>query len=302
MGLSPTVGISAEGGLSPSAGIGGGGITKAASTPPPSFTGPLDKVPGADWVGAWSTARAMAASMLGQPGGTIRKLDGVTNPEQSFSYGAVDGAMPAASITTFIDGNPGAQTVLNDNSGSGVNLTASSVNAAWSASLQNGKCGVTAGDAEEFRNILTSMIFDGSVTVIAVTRGPIRILAVNGSSDYMDFDFNASGNTFNDLFHTATGNEASRRILSPAASVYVVSCKWQFGTCEWRVNNVIQALTGDFDNGGAVPSITLTDVNLTLDAVGAKFFEIAVAAELMSDANVLLVSQDMAGFYGVTLS
>lgn len=101
-----------------SAGIGSAGIgTAGISIDPsgPSYTGPLDLVPGAA-VGI-SAVRAPSSDLLGEPGYTLKKLDGDTEPTQAFSYAAVDpGTVNSATIATFLDGEDGETIAITNGS------------------------------------------------------------------------------------------------------------------------------------------------------------------------------------------
>jgi hypothetical protein len=74
----------------------------------PSYEGPLDLVPGADWKFAYSATRALSAAWLGE--NLYQIYDPITGTLQYFAADAVTGDAPAAAITAFTSGAPFNQT------------------------------------------------------------------------------------------------------------------------------------------------------------------------------------------------
>lgn len=68
------------------------------------YTGPLDLVPGAAWLPSFSSTRALAASMLGEDGYTLRATD---DTELAFAYNASTGLIDASAIATWAAGHGG---------------------------------------------------------------------------------------------------------------------------------------------------------------------------------------------------
>src|SRR6185369_4240518 len=93
------------------------GALDASAGPPPSYTGPLDVVPGA--VVAYGQ-RAMAAANLGSPVYTIRRDS--DDAKQAFNSDATTGAVDPAAIAAFIGGGNGFIDTWNDYGTAGQNV------------------------------------------------------------------------------------------------------------------------------------------------------------------------------------
>lgn len=294
-----------------------------------AYEGPLDLVPGA--VAAYGQ-RALSAAMLGQALYTIREDAGDTT--QSFNSDAETGAAPVASITTFLNGSDGFVTLWNDQSGNGKNAVQATTadQPAWQAtqfgtvpSLVFSSVGTqflaTAGDVDLFAATggacifaVINAVFDTSHTAGTICGGNAEEFAGNESNwlaavgglnapDEQTLTFTADGADFD----AGVGRSSTASLTFQGANVLV---EFQVTTTVGKLLLNGTEVTLGFSNFygtqpiGAVPWPMAIGAN---DAAGpASFFNGKIAELLiypnLSDANRLAIRQNIAAYYGITLS
>jgi hypothetical protein len=343
-------------------GGGGGGA--------PAYEGPLDIVPGANWLFAASASRALSAARLGQPILTLRRDS--DNTTQSFSADAVTGEVSVAATGAFIgapiafvgDVTDTSQDISNiaDTTGLlvgqiihgtgipntayiafvgvdslqiseaatatnvGVSLTAdqkagcSLLNAQnvggidceqstadnqiiWVPSAQGGKPGFRAiNGSQEVEAEDGISISGGAVTIFFVSGTKSAfIMQTDPFNQYAQITLSGGSPSCSiDAYDDGTGNEAGGSYnVSAGLALWVAT--WEFGSKTLLRNGVAQTLDSDFDSGGAIPTLSDLLVEIYADQ-GTSTCEALACEGIMSAPNILAVSQNIAAYYGITLS
>lgn len=318
MAISPDGGLSVGVGLSPTAGIGAGGISAISAAP--AYTGPLDLVPGADWM-AYSEARALASSMLGENGYTLRATD---DAELAYAYDAVTGEIDGAAITAWknFHGNRAYHKELYDHGGS---VTLSQATKAkqpeWLASQINSKPSISF-NASATHNLFSAgdvTWSTGAAYVLAVINLTDDGVSSNNMFGVVEGDYDkwllfflsslgSNAGQFYDELNDGT-NAAGGTVDSVASSVgtlVLIEAGWQFGEWFLTINGVNITQGASLDVGGVVGVI-----------VGKLCFGCAVpdeggglnglCPELLLKKSIPTAPQrstlrtDIATYYGITL-
>lgn len=287
------------------------------------YTGPLDIVPGA--VVAFGP-RALSTAKRGTALYTIREDAGDTT--QSFNSDATTGDAPVAAITTFLDGANGFVSVWNDQSGNNKNA-AQAANAnqpGWLASGPNGKPTVTFdGDLSQFLATASITLPNGAYTVFQVVLAP-NAVSTGGNPAGINYDqFADAGEVFVGITVNDQGGGIVRVTVDASSdgentnevggrtedisgfydSYHVVDSAWTFGSCSIVIDGASKTAVS-FDEG-AVGSVTgplaigAGDANPTRFWFG-KIVEWFVYGSILSDADRLAIRQNIASYYGITLS
>lgn len=298
----------------PPEGGGGGGS---------SYTGPLDIQGGA--VVAYSAARALSSAMRGQPVYTIREDAGDT--EQSFSSDATTGLIDASSVTAFLDGANGFVPLWNDQSGNAndqIQATAAR-QALWTTAGPNGSPGVAAPNGVDAVNLYitagsVSLASGGNYTVFAVVSveasgGKICGMNYSGTDgpDGPDWTFfaNLEGlvrfEADNEGFSGGVGSDGNYSGL--AAGFHLVDC-----TMEAIAGSVMVDGNDAFTDDGGYGDHTMGAASFPLSMMNndaattpsSSFFgtlvELVFYDSILSAPDRLAIRQNIAAYYGITLS
>lgn len=262
------------------------------------YVGPIDLVSGA--VSAYGQ-RAMSAADIGSTVYTIRRdSDDVI---QAFVSGA-DGSVNAAAVTAFLGAANGFVNGWHDKGLAAENAVNAVVGTQpqWVANVQGGKPGL--GGVGELVTVGDVTLPNGAYTIFMVcsANGAARAKTLSGGGSYVTMKIQ-EGNTQIDAFNDATGNEAGGRTNDFMENIAVFDAAWEFGSKSFRYNGAALSFASDFDSSGAVGSVagplTLTFPFLTTIQY---WQELIIYPSRLSDADRLLVRQNMAAYYGITLS
>jgi hypothetical protein len=275
-----------------------------------SYTGPLDLVPGA------VVAYSMRAMTAGSTANAIRVRRSSDDAEQSFAL--VNNAVDTASVATFLGGSdPFVRTWfdLSGNSKDAGQATAAN-QPSWVSSGPNSKPSISwpAGPAvEKWLTTATDVTLpDGAYTVFVVMKGPddgghIFSVATDDDSSYVELSANNSGVfTYEANDAANTGNVAKGVTDAVAFQTYgLADVAWQFGSRNFRWNGATVSSTNN-DSGGAIPEIAyLLTIGGIRQPVSGDFdgeiVELLIYNGIMSDGNRLLLRQNIATYYGITL-
>ncbi len=313
-------------GLDANAGAGSGGG-------PPSYEGPLDLVPGARV--AFSTARALSASDIGSPAYTIRESGDDTT--QAFNFQA-DGSVDAAAITAFLDGNDGFVVTWNDYGAEGENVTQATAadQPEWVSAGINGKPGAdfSAGFLATAGNVTLGAA--GAMTAFIVAKTSVDISDGTQAQMFgMDFeqwntDFVGDWRIIRETAFTTKaaptieyssdqegatlvfiradnlveGNITTASLMSPFLLDFAVSDAAMSVKINGATWNTLQNASS-----GAVGAMTERLAIGANDAVtpGAARFpgvmvELIIYGTILSDPDRLAIRQNIADYYGITLS
>jgi hypothetical protein len=284
----------------------------------PSYTGPLDIVAGA--VVAYGQ-RALSAAKRGSALYTIRRSS--DNTTQSFSSDATTGAAPTASITSFIGAGNGYVTTWNDQSGNGKDTTQSTTaqQPRWLSSANGGKPGFSASSAaNQFLATSATVPLNGTCSIFVVFKNNT---GVNTSEYLLGEAASSSGTGFLELgffpadIATTLGDNTSNNqagddfTWADDANYHLLDGEIVFGANQALLDG--PALTGssnDNDSGGTplLFAEKLALFNGDANADGSRAFD-GVVQELLiysprinSSANRLSIRQNIATWYGITLS
>ncbi len=285
---------------------GGNGAGKIGATSlgvvlqaPVSYTGPLDIVPGA--VVAYGQ-RALSAAKLGTALYTIRRDSDDTT--QSFNSDAVTGDAPVASIQSFIGGGSGFASVWNDQSGNTNNVTqATSANQPiWEANEINSKPALSFDSNVGELTLATTgdLVFpNGAMTIFMVIAGDAQFHARTDSGPNIDFESSVAAN--NDMADGVNEayNEYNNALDDTLYALWETA--WDMDSSKMLVNGTELSRTSEFHDGTAVGSIT---AQLTLKGFNGYTYHVELIAytSILSDANRLAIRQNIASYYGITLS
>jgi hypothetical protein len=252
-----------------------------------AYEGPLDLVPGAILA---VSQRALSADWRGEAIFTLQDAG-----DTVFNVGA-NGEPPVDDIASFMLANPFAYMFRwNDQSGNGDDII--NGGATWLQNAIGGKPGFSDEDSNsDYLSETNSSIPAGACSVFVVgnqkvavkvgTSAPFMRVRTSDSSIYME---NSDGDT------------AGGDYPIPADGLYLYDAAWEFGTKNFRINGASQVLANDFDFGGAIGAITkLAGVSIT--GAGGIVVEAIIYPTRLSDADRLLVRQNIATYYGITLS
>jgi hypothetical protein len=286
------------------------------------YIGPLDLVPGA--VLAYGQ-RTLSVGNLGSGYATIQRDS--DNATQNFNYDAVTGLVPVTDIQAFCGAaNPFVKT-WKDQSGNGYDSTQATLAAMprWIASATHGRPALGSIYLED-RAILSGanvLLSSGAYTVFIVMKlyarqNSVQIFGVEtvDSLKYARFATSSDGGTGLSLLmdaSTAFNHEAGGQTVSaiPQATwknnYSIADTAWTFGSNEpWMWNGVDYGSTNDLDSGSAPGSFTgqfsvghsvVSDANMD-----GEYAEILFYNSIISPANRLAIRQNMAAYYGITLS
>lgn len=295
------------GGISPQTGVSQTGVTAVSSVgsvgvtivPETGYEGPLDIVPGA--VAAYGQ-RALSAAKRGTALYTIRRDSDDTT--QSFSSDATTGDAPAATISAFIGGGNGFADTWTDQSETGANLPVAipGQQAQWVANTLNSKPAFIAGVGTQF--------FDGSAANPAFSTGSFTGFVV--LRKFMELDVTGAATLYFYCGHAAgacalkwddgTGFYRST-YTAPAADggYHVFECFGEFGSQAYSYDGA--ALTPDLNNDDtpAVPPLS-EPVYINLSSADNGIAELILFDGALSAPNRLAIRQNIAAYYGITLS
>lgn len=291
----------------------------------PSYEGPLDIVPGA--VVAYGQ-RALSAAKLGTALYTIREDAGDTT--QSFNSDAVTGDAPVVAITAFLDGANGFVTVWEDQGSSGSNGIQSTTDQQfeWSASLYGSISAFTLEAVRStFMATLESVALPGGAYTCFIVANPVGISsyapffgenyeAFTGGEEANSIavaitDDGLTGSFSCDVSSNGGSNEVGGRsqgassILGTGARIFE-AC-WEFGSTNLKINGIDKTVTSSFDTA-PVGDISNRLGIATDDAVSpygywdGTYAELIIYSSILSDANRLAIRQNIATYYGITLS
>jgi len=281
--------------------------------PASAYTGPLDIVPGA--VVAYSQ-RAMAVAWVSNAITIKRDSDDATMSFAPTANNAVD----TAAVTAFLAGANPFGAAWFDQSGSGYDLDDSEVSQPpWIASAVGGKPGfLGSGNGVNLRSGMVIPFTSGSeLTVFAVVDMPVLGDAPSAFS-FVYIDGNQQSNVKIELF--SFYNEEGD------VGAYVFAAGVSGVDSEWASNVTISAGPHLFimrvsANGTVTASVDGTDVGMSLQfglllpiptetiafqfpygLGGSTAVEAVAYQSLLSGPNELAISQNIAAYYGITLS
>jgi hypothetical protein len=288
------------------------------------YTGPLDLVSGA--VVAYGQ-RAMSSAKRGSALYTIRRSSDSTT--QSFSSDATTGDAPTSAISAFIGGGNGFVTNWNDQSGNGHDVVQATAGnqPGWTAAGSNSKPAMTFDfTASQFLATAANVdLSSGSWTVFVVTQ-PVDASRAGDPGSFLGENTNHSGaywdlelffnngptqpNINSDAFDgTNEAGEVTDNLTTLYGSYHVVETGWVFGNNDIKVDGVtcgVQSsndFTGPLSGGISFPlAIGSEDATLPAQFFEGEMAEILVYPSLLSDANRLALRQNIAAYYGITLS
>jgi len=276
--------------------------------PPASYTGPLDIISGA--VVAYGQ-RALSAAMRGQPLYTIRRDSDDTT--LAVSSDATTGDAPISAITSFIGAGNGFVSVWSDQSG---NASDVSQDVAASQPKWGGVSGI-----DFLRTAAVQISTSGDVvlpntglTIFAVCDAA----AVGGDTIIgMGWDVLSGGvqigvgqNAFVTAASLIDADGAHSTSWTDQATLPSGTLLLEFATdfaSHFDITNdgvaaAIQSDNGDPFTGISYP-LTIGNIGFTSPDSGAGIIaEILIYPSLLSDADRLSIRQNIAAYYGITLS
>lgn len=279
----------------------------AGSVPSAALVGPLDLVSGAVFAVGH---RALTVGWLGLPLYTLRRDSDDT--EQAFVADVTSGEPPTAAITTFNGGGGGWMHIWNDQAGGGFDIyqEETAIQPQWIASVLNSKPGfrsTTSGNPP-----LSAFGIDfpnGGATIFMVANADAEVQFLNLTGSTFDVYTGATGGHLAYLDLNDLGNadaEVNYPVLTSA--IKIIDGVVDFTTHSFRVNGVAAVLDSDGTSGvGPVGPILNTKatvrVHVGADAgtVTSSLIEVIAYASVLTDAERLLVRQNIAAYYGVTL-
>lgn len=261
-----------------------------------AYTGPLDLVPGAAWKVAYGQ-RAMSAAFVGQPIYTIkRSSDSQTLVVNSESDGTID----TAAITTFLGGSNPTVVSWNDHSGNGMDTVGE---CPWIANGQGSRPAVVRAPEQTIFVSTESVSFaSGAATLFIVGRAD-AVINLSGDDGHVDIDcgsFAVIEMSDNNASSTAGGDYAG---FADDDTTYLFEVAVEYENNSFRLNGTLLPENNDFDSFGPIGVITGLHTALGPGgSVNGRIQECIVADGFMSDADRLLVRQNIAAYYGITLS
>jgi len=279
----------------------GAGGKGGGSSPPPGYTGPLD-LTATQAVVAYGQ-RALSAAMLGQPVYTIRRdSDDAT---QSFSSDAVTGAVDAAAISAFIGGGNGFVTSWRDQSGSSNHATQATASdqPQWLAAALNTFPALVAAAVSTALVTGSAISFpNGQVTFFIVSEYGCEFFATDGTA-YVDSD--GAQNAYIDMYDGTNEAGGDYSNMLPDDVFALFDAAWEFGSANYKRNGVDLTQQGSFDTGGAVGPFSAPGQILMSNATpgdNQSVVELIVYNTLLSDGDRTAIRQNIATYYGITLS
>jgi probable HAF family extracellular repeat protein len=280
---------------------------------PAGYIGPLDIVAGA--VLAYSQ-RALSAAWSSDAI-TIRRDSDDTS--MSFATNVTNAIDPAA-VGTFIGGGAGFVTKLFDQSGHGADaLEATAVNQPqWGASLIGGKPGLIGDRINSVMETAVNVtIATGAITAFAVVQSSddsvgqgVFYLSVDVDSPYVQMALLRTDtppylrlylDAFNDPNEIGTQTDAVASVDTP----YLFVGAWQSGTSKTLLNGA-DVPNVPFDSGGALDTIT-GPISILTQSPGVPvggflgyLSELLIYDGLLSDVDILSISQNIAAYYGIS--
>lgn len=263
------------------------------------YVGPLDLVSGA---AAAFSQRAMSVDWVGNAI-AIRKDGGATQDFTTATGNAVD----VSAVETFLDGEDGFGVTHYDQSGSGKNVTEATEaeQPLWSANAIGGKPGlVRTASAAGLVFSAASSFPNGGVTAFIVSRkgtfsfysdADALIECVLDTSPYIDMRDNA-------------GNEAGGGYgggVIPQDAVILVDFVVQQASKDLKVNGTTVASDSNYDSGDSLESFEAGGFfgdGIALSGADSTFVELLVYPSVLADADRTAVRENIATYYGITLS
>lgn len=277
--------------------------------PVPSYVGPLDILPGA--LVAYSQ-RAMSAAKRGYALYTIKEEGGDTT--QSFNSDATTGDAPVAAITTFLDGEIGNIEIWNDQSGNGSDLIPPYYDnrPQWGvieASTKPAIGGETVSSPASLR--VDASLSAGSIAVFAAIY--VSALDITNSAYpwiFSDVDENdvganlSSAASFMEVFNDPNFTEWDQDVPANVVGLHVV--EWTIaadGAAELLIDGVLQALTIDGTPQGVIAA-SVFEMQWPYAVTGHSYWyeELIYNNTVISAPNRLAIRQNIAAYYGITLS
>jgi hypothetical protein len=273
------------------------------------YTGPLDLVPGA--VVAYSS-RAMAAAWVGNAI-AVRKDGGSTVNFTTATNNRVD----VAAVVAHLDGSSGFLPTWFDQSGNGKNGTqvTEANQLAWNTTGPNSSPSfVSSGIVGQYLTTAAINLAAGAYTFFWVGKrsganGPIFFNFGDDYSAYVQATYSGGepgGNIVLDA-ESDNGNDVAGCSTDPitgADSYHLIDCAWESGSQNVRKNGQTVAIFSDNDSGGAVAAMNeslIIGSDQGFSAAPGEFVELIIYNSLLSDADRLLVRQNIATYYGITL-
>lgn len=258
------------------------------------YEGPLDLVPGAGWMSASSTIRALSASMLGLNGYTLRRSS--DNAIASYTYDGITGEIDQSEISAWKGAGQAFFSAVYDHSGNGIDIVQETAvsQPEWLETGLGNKPVIGSAGLATLQSVVEGNFPDGAVTVFFISKGPAEF----------SFGFNNG-----EISVTAT----PENYMSSYANVQYVSCTYA-GTIlrnEYHVvamkfaKGVHVALIDGFsatgnpdDSAGTVSAIQ--EPLFMQTAPGRLIMEWMVANTAMSLEDMVTVSDALCAYWSVT--
>lgn len=261
------------------------------------YVGPLDIVPGA--VVAFSQRR-LAADFVGN----VIKIDNGT-ATQNFTAN-LDNAVDTAVITAFIGaGTPGVAT-LYDQSGNMTDLDNASPEPHW-----------TAGSPPAVGNVNSAQLYTTNEVTFANSEATVFLVCKQSGANSplgAEMDFNTGNyvrfqapttggaSALQDIYNDDTGNDSFAVYDIVASGDYQLwDGAWSIAGHSMYLNGAAQTPTSVFDTENPPGSITDRMIMFCGDE-GEYLAEIIMYDTILTAPNRLAIRQNIAAYYGITLS
>lgn len=298
MGISPDTGLVGGVGLSPVVGTGGEGIAKQPSSP--SYTGPLDLVPGA--VVAYGV-RALSAAWLGQNIFRLRRDS--DDAEMNFAADAVTGEAPVAAIATWLTATTGFVVTWYDQSGNSNDITAATDanEPIFDISSQGGRSSLESTDEDVLQKESAVTLSSWDLTFFSVTRSSLSFYAPSFSKDSA-------------LIAASSGDQATAVMRSDGSNIREFLYAGQINDSSFYLNEIVQqnessiylangvalTLTGSEVVGalvGSPPANMLIVLQMATGVANSSSQEIIVWNSVMSAGNRTAVRSNIMSYYSI---
>ncbi len=261
-----------------------------------AYEGPLDLVPGA--IFAYSASRALSTVMVGQPLFTLQRVGG-GNPTQAFSTGA-NGTLADDTVTAFLSGDVGKLTIWNDQSGGARHLEAQGVTTTkWLPNMLGTKPGFERVGDQHFYSALDG-IFQAGMTIFHVSNHLMTITEASLDGPFIELFAGAS------VFATITSESdadyanGSVDTVVDGTGIHLRDVGLDQTGGSYRQDGVLYAFDS-FETLGTVVPFAM-GLDLAFDSAGAQDVELLIYPTKLSDADRLLIRQNIATYYGITLT
>lgn len=263
------------------------------------YVGPLDLVSGA--VVAYSV-RALSAAWIGQPLFTLRRDS--DDDEETFSAD-VDGNAPLAAIAAWKDAAGAATAYVvtwYDQSGNGEDLDEGGegpLPPIYLANQQNSKPGVSFPNSHYLFSATNAVFPSGEASGFMLASDVLNLAVFGEDSSYVDMETGATARL--DLLDTES-NEAGGQFNNALTGNKLWDAAVAFGSHNYKADGSNLTQTFDLDATGIPASITGFVQLFNDQAETANCCEAMSYASKLSDADRLLVRQNIAAYYGISLS